>query len=150
MWSTVKKLTTNMQYGKNGNKYGGHNFSVGIEVLNYLVNPFFFFKNIKIYCIFLLIFVVKPFVFGEKWVCSNNNLLYKVRKYISYLPQSPYCLYKNKLTFPYGNSVYCIRDCVFVVRAAWIQSEWSFPKAAYFTRQTLQLLWAVMYWLHSA
>jgi hypothetical protein len=32
-------------------------------------------------------------------------LLCKVRKCVSYLPQSPYCLYKNNLTIPYGNSV---------------------------------------------
>jgi len=31
--TTVKKLTTNVQYGKNGSKYGGHDFTVGIEVL---------------------------------------------------------------------------------------------------------------------
>jgi hypothetical protein len=31
--TTVKKLNTNMQYGKNGKKCGGHDFTVGIEVL---------------------------------------------------------------------------------------------------------------------
>jgi hypothetical protein len=34
----VKKLATSMQCGKNGNKYGGHDFTVGIEVL---INSFF-------------------------------------------------------------------------------------------------------------
>jgi hypothetical protein len=50
-----------MQYGKNGNKYGGNDFTVGIEVL---IDPFF--QEYQELLHIFINFFVKPFIIREE------------------------------------------------------------------------------------